>query len=71
MAPSGTVHHTDRGGHYTSRELRKAMGASEPLGSLGRIGQAVNNARAVRHAEVLSPDQYESLHLTRREAPAG
>ena len=44
--PSGLVHHSDRGSQYTSRDLATILATAQILPSMGRRGDAYDNAAA-------------------------
>ncbi|PDT43874.1 hypothetical protein CO661_32560 [Sinorhizobium fredii] len=44
--PPGVVHHSDRGSQYAAELYRETLAANGLIGSIGRRGNAYDNAKA-------------------------
>jgi len=70
--PPGLIHHSDRGGQYTSREFAKTLASHKALGSMGRTGTCYDNAAmesfwASLKTELIGRRVFESLEQARLE----
>lgn len=70
----GLIHHSDRGGQYASRDYRQRLEALQMRGSMSRVGNPYDNAKAesfmktLKHEEVLRVN-YRDLEDVQRRLP--
>jgi putative transposase len=67
-APSGVIHHSDRGSQYTALSLGERLKKAGIFPSMGRAGSALDNARAESFVSTLKAEMGSSLAPTREAA---
>ena len=67
-APSGVVHHSDRGSQYTALSFTKSLKEAGVFPSMGRVGSALDNAMAESFVSTLKAEMAGHRFPTRAAA---